>query len=260
MLAAMVVVAMTVRGVSAQSHTCKSWTYDSQGQQTSKGVTCQNGDVKDSEWCGESRSNCDQCSGAWCAAPNSAACTVSGLSPPENGGLGSGCEDQASMASGQSCTLTCDPGYTLSGTQPSCTGGEFRLGDVACEPGACNTGYTAGGGQDGECADVDECTDGSHNCDANAACANTAGSFTCACNSGFTADGTSCTDDDECTDGSHNCDANAACANTAGSFTCACNSGFTADGTSCTDDDECTDGSHNCDANAACANTAGSFT
>ena len=40
--------------------------------------------------------------------------------------------------------------------------------------------------------DVDECTDGSHNCDANAACTNVGGSFTCACNSGYTGDGTSC--------------------------------------------------------------------
>ena len=43
-------------------------------------------------------------------------------------------------------------------------------------------------------ADVNECaSSSSNNCDANAACTNTPGSFTCACNSGFTGDGTSCT-------------------------------------------------------------------
>ncbi len=42
-------------------------------------------------------------------------------------------------------------------------------------------------------ADDDECTLGSDNCDANAACTNTAGSFTCACNSGYNGDGVTCT-------------------------------------------------------------------
>ena len=41
--------------------------------------------------------------------------------------------------------------------------------------------------------DINECTSGTHNCDSNAACTNTAGSFICACNSGFSGNGTSCT-------------------------------------------------------------------
>ena len=36
---------------------------------------------------------------------------------------------------------------------------------------------------------VDECTLNTDNCDANAACANTVGGFTCTCNPGFTGDG-----------------------------------------------------------------------
>ena len=39
--------------------------------------------------------------------------------------------------------------------------------------------------------DVNECV--TSPCDANAACANTAGSYTCTCNSGYTGNGTSCT-------------------------------------------------------------------
>ena len=39
--------------------------------------------------------------------------------------------------------------------------------------------------------DVNECA--TSPCDANAACANTAGSYTCTCNSGYTGNGTSCT-------------------------------------------------------------------
>jgi len=36
--------------------------------------------------------------------------------------------------------------------------------------------------------DVDECT-GTNNCDSNASCTNTVGSYTCACNSGFVGTG-----------------------------------------------------------------------
>ena len=41
--------------------------------------------------------------------------------------------------------------------------------------------------------DIDECTDDADNCDAYATCTNTVGNFTCACNSGFTGNGTTCT-------------------------------------------------------------------
>ncbi len=34
------------------------------------------------------------------------------------------------------------------------------------------------------CADVDECTQGTHQCDVNAVCANNVGSYTCTCNQG----------------------------------------------------------------------------
>ena len=40
--------------------------------------------------------------------------------------------------------------------------------------------------------DADECGTNTHNCDANAHCTNSQGSFTCACNSGYNGDGTSC--------------------------------------------------------------------
>ncbi len=41
-------------------------------------------------------------------------------------------------------------------------------------------------------ADIDECAEGIDNCNVNAECGNTFGSFVCACNMGFTGDGVQC--------------------------------------------------------------------
>ncbi|XP_072041784.1 uncharacterized protein [Amphiura filiformis] len=111
-----------------------------------------------------------------------------------------------------------------------------------------------------DCTNIDECTLSTDNCDANSACTNTIGSFTCACNAGYIGDGITCTDDNECTSSTDNCDANAACTNTVGSFTCSCNAGYSGDGLTCTDHNECTLSTDDCDANATCTNTDGSFT
>ena len=42
------------------------------------------------------------------------------------------------------------------------------------------------------CTDVNECQAGTDNCDSNANCTNTMGSFTCACKTGYQGDGVSC--------------------------------------------------------------------
>ena len=40
--------------------------------------------------------------------------------------------------------------------------------------------------------DVNECTNGTHNCDNNASCQNSVGSFNCSCNHGYAGNGTTC--------------------------------------------------------------------
>lgn len=42
-------------------------------------------------------------------------------------------------------------------------------------------------------SETDECVLGAHNCDVNALCINTVGSYRCACNRGFIGDGANCT-------------------------------------------------------------------
>ena len=41
--------------------------------------------------------------------------------------------------------------------------------------------------------DIDECITSTDNCHVDATCTNTGGSFTCACNNGYTGVGTTCT-------------------------------------------------------------------
>jgi hypothetical protein len=108
---------------------------------------------------------------------------------------------------------------------------------------------------------VDECTAQTHNCAAGVAkCTDTVGSFTCACNVGYTGTGVACADNNECTLNTHNCAALALCINGQGSFTCACKAGYTGSGLSCAEVNECALNTHNCAIGAACTNMIGSFT
>lgn len=74
-----------------------------------------------------------------------------------------------------------------------------------------------------------------NNCDANAICTNTATSFTCDCDVGFSGDGVTCIDYNECVGQGlgNNCAAGAICTNLPGGFACDCAPGFTGDGTAC---------------------------
>lgn len=55
----------------------------------------------------------------------------------------------------------------------------------------CDPGFVLEGE---DCVDIDECATATSNCDTNASCTNTEGSFECACNEGFFGDGVVCVD------------------------------------------------------------------
>ncbi|XP_046357628.2 uncharacterized protein LOC124135955 [Haliotis rufescens] len=90
--------------------------------------------------------------------------------------------------------------------------------------GPCPAGYQSDAANV-KCEDENECQRSSSPCPANSNCANTVGSFTCTCISGYRklTDGT-CADIDECADRSDGCEQK--CENIDASYTCSCLPGF----------------------------------
>ncbi|XP_030844962.1 mucin-like protein isoform X1 [Strongylocentrotus purpuratus] len=86
----------------------------------------------------------------------------------------------------------CDQtGYEFNSTINNCTDIDECIGENLCEMNCINIpgGYDCSCGEkfllqaDGRgCSDRDECLDGTHTCDTNAACSNKDGGFTCTCN------------------------------------------------------------------------------
>jgi len=83
-------------------------------------------------------------------------------------------------------------------------------------------------------SDIDECKEKIFNCDADAVCNNTNGSFICTCKAGYSGDGHGCADIDECALNTDTCDAEAECNNIEGSYNCTCKPGYSGDGYICT--------------------------
>lgn len=97
----------------------------------------------------------------------------------------------------------------------------------------CNPGYQEFVRDGGVlCADVNECLSGLHDCDYNAQCINTIGSFTCTCNPGFEGNGQFCENARSCS--GVQCPENSECVESNEVAQCRCQEGFTGDGQHCT--------------------------
>ncbi|XP_028399458.1 uncharacterized protein LOC114522881 [Dendronephthya gigantea] len=131
------------------------------------------------------------------------------------------------------------------------------LGSYTC---TCDEGYTGDGAI---CDDIDECTQGLHDCsEENSECVNEPGTFRCQCKDGYILDGKICIDFNECNDTSLCNVTTSTCVNLQGSHKCICKDGFTqtADDQDCYDLNECNNSTdNNCHENANCINTFGSF-
>ncbi|KAL7847601.1 hypothetical protein AOLI_G00223190 [Acnodon oligacanthus] len=97
---------------------------------------------------------------------------------------------------------------------------------------SCPSGYTLR--EDGRmCQDLDECTEGLHDCDTRAMnCKNLIGTFMCVCPPGMVRrmDDDVCQDENECRTKPGICE-NGRCVNTIGSYKCECGEGFEPDST-----------------------------
>ncbi|WAQ98402.1 FBN1-like protein [Mya arenaria] len=153
----------------------------------------------------------------------------------------------------------CQVGSKLENDGRTCTAcDEFHFGkncseSCHCVNGECDsiTGCKCFPGWRGvDCIiDLDECSM-ANNCTGETVCSNTAGSYACACKSGFKLEEDICHDINECADNSLNtCDQ--ICNNTNGSYDCECYEGYIFDGSMrkckakqlCEDEDHCPENS-----------------
>ena len=118
--------------------------------------------------------------------------------------------DDGNLDDGDGCDSNCTPtecgnGIVTSGEEcddgngvdddacsNSCT--ENTCGNNRVDPGEeCDDGDSDdNNGCRNDCTDEDECAAGTDNCDVNATCTNTPGSFLCVCNDGYSGDGVTC--------------------------------------------------------------------
>ncbi|KAK1345003.1 hypothetical protein QTO34_013707 [Cnephaeus nilssonii] len=141
------------------------------------------------------------------------------------------CENNPDICDGGQCTnipgeyrCLCYDGFMASMDMKTC------IGSFKC---SCREGWIGNGIK---CIDLDECSNGTHQCSINAQCVNTPGSYRCACSEGFTGDGFTCSDVDECAENINLCE-NGQCLNVPGAYRCECEMGFTpaSDSRSCQD-------------------------
>ncbi|XP_075992325.1 multiple EGF like domains 8 [Anticarsia gemmatalis] len=118
-------------------------------------------------------------------------------SPPDDPARKSGqCKSCRRHAQCSSCLRSMGCGWCFSHDNPikgACTEGDFTHSHVDCAA-VLNVTSSDAGWAYAQCPDVDECGLNLHDCNENAICNNTHGSYTCKCKQGYNGDGkTSCT-------------------------------------------------------------------
>ena len=164
------------------------------------------------------------------------------------------CTDLDPKTEGGTFSCACNTGYSGNGTsctQVACPADAEDWPNCTCLSGMSGSYTWTGTSWSGSCSDINECSSSStNNCSANATCTNqnpaTDGSpYSCACNEGYSGNGTSCSNINECATGADNCGANSACtdkdlANDGVKFLCSCLSGYEGDPVAgCTNIDDC---------------------
>ena len=157
-----------------------------------------------------------------CAPDNP--CLNDGVCVEEPGAGVYSCNCTGTGYEGTNCEINvndCDPNPCQSGG--ICTDG---INEFTCD--CTDTGYEGPTCQ----VDVNECDTGTHDCDPNAECFNSDGSYSCTCFPGYEdADGTSggknCTEIDECS--SNPCANGATCTDLINDYECACVDGYEGD-------------------------------
>ena len=102
----------------------------------------------------------------------SATCQLPAQAPTGYSYTGQACASLNTLSLDCSGVVQCASGYAGTAAVAACSTNGGNVVFSGCNP--------------------DECALGTHNCDANAACQDTAAGFTCTCNDGFTGDGTTC--------------------------------------------------------------------
>ena len=200
---------------------------------------CGNGKIETGETCDTGASNSDTLADACRTDCSVAGCGDQVIDTGEACDEGTSNSDTDADACRTTCVVaSCGDGVVDSGE--ACDDQNQNDDDGCLATCACAAGYT---GDQGTCADVDECGNGTHNCDTNATCSNRIGGFDCACNAGFSGDGSTCADIDECA--GVICENGGTCTHGVGvanDYTCTCAAGYEGGGlnsTTCTDINEC---------------------
>ena len=157
------------------------------------------------------------------------------------------------------CSCSCSESFHGDGKtcfSGTCTDAKCSANEQCVSPARldcqCKEGFNRN--ETGSCIDTDECSDNEHNCNRNADCFNTEGTYKCSCKDGFYGDGESCLVG-KCLDLA--CGRNQTCVS-ATSTDCKCVNGYAIDQDTgnCYDVDEC---DADCSTNGKCVNTLGSY-